>query len=198
MTALGWKKTALISGGCALVLALGSGAYALAVSGDDAEHPRASTGAAKAPARITGAGNTVCKVGYDTQSGTNTPPDDTTADNSAAGIVVMKKPCTGAVLATFSSEVSTPNAADFIHIDIRATCLGTAGLTNACTPGQAVFASPGHSFLQNGPASFHVSSITMAWTNLPRGRWAFEVLPGGNNSANLQFRSFTVQAVQGG
>jgi hypothetical protein len=38
----------------------------------------------------------------------------------------------------------------------------------------------------------------MVWTGLPRGLWRFEVLPGGNNSANLQFRSFVVEAFNAG
>ena len=137
-------------------------------------------------------------MGYDTQSGTLIPPDDTTTNNVAAGTVTFKKTCAGAVTATFSSEVSSPGASDFIHLDMRATCTGTAGLSNPCTVGQEIFASPGHSFFQNGATAFHVSSATMVWTGLPKGMWRFEALPGGNNIANLQFRSFTVQSFKGG
>ncbi len=83
-------------------------------------------------------------------------------------------------------------------MDMRATCVGTGGFATHCTVGQQIFASPGHSFFQNGASAFHVGAIQMAWTGLLPGLWKFEALPGGNNSANLQFRSFSVQAFPGG
>ena len=148
-------------------------------------------------ARISGTSRTPCGTGFDTQTFTNIPPDDSTTDNTPAGTVTLKKTCPGAVIGQFTSEVATAASGDFLHVDMRATCVGAAGLANPCTPGQQVFASPGHSFFQNGQASLHTGAINMVWDGLPRGRWRFEVLPGGNNSANLQFRSFVVEAFAG-
>jgi hypothetical protein len=104
----------------------------------------------------------------------------------------------GAVIGMFVSEVSTATAGDFIHIDMRATCTGTGGLASPCTVGQQVFGSPGHMFMQNVQSGTQTHSIQMAWTGLPCGLWTFEVLPGGNNHANLQFRSFAVEAFNAG
>ena len=182
----------------AIAIAVGGGTWAMAGSGD-AEHPRGEAAKATQPARITGHSfGSLCRMGYDTQSSTLIPPDDSTANNVAAGTVTFKKTCAGAVTATFSSEVSVPTAGDFIHLDMAATCTGTGGLSNPCTVGQQIFASPGHSFFQNGASSFGANSATMVWTGLPKGVWRFDALPGGNNSANLQFRSFTVQSYKGG
>lgn len=139
-----------------------------------------------------------CRVGYDTETSTLVPPDDSTSDNSPAGSVQIKKPCSGEVIATLSAEVATPAAPDFLHIDMRATCVAGGGFRGHCTVGQQVFASPGHTFFQGAQAPTHVGSATMAWTGLLRGVWLFEALPGGNNSANLQFRTFTVQTMPGG
>jgi hypothetical protein len=137
-------------------------------------------------------------MGYDTESSTLIPPDDSTSDNPPAAIVTFKKTCDGAVIGSFSSEVSAPTAADFVHLDLLATCLGNGGLTKACTPGQKVFASPGHTFFQVGAATTHVNTATMVWSGLKRGKWKFEVLPGGNDVATLQFRTLTVDAYTGG
>jgi hypothetical protein len=148
---------------------------------------------------IVGAGHQgTCAVAYDTESSTLIPPDDTTSDNVPAATVTFTKTCQGAVFGIFSSEVSAPATGDFIHIDMLATCISKAGQPQPCVVGQQTFASPGHSFFRNGPESFGVGSIQMVWSGLPRGRWTFEVLPGGNNVANLQFRSFTVQSFNGG
>jgi hypothetical protein len=167
-------------------------------AGDRANHARDTT-TAKAALKIvgqsTGGG---CRMGYDTQSSTLIPPDDSTSDNVAAATVNIRKVCPGAVTGMFVSEVSTPNAADFIHIDMRATCTGTGGLASPCTVGQQIFASPGHTFMRNGTDTVQTNSVQMVWTGLPRGLWRFDVLPGGNNSANLQFRSFVVEAFNAG
>lgn len=148
-------------------------------------------------ARITGTSGKPCGMGFDTQTLTNIPPDDSTSDNTPAATVTLKKTCPGAVIGHFTSEVATPASGDFLHLDMRATCVGAAGLANPCTPGLQVFASPGHSFFQSGQASTHVGAINMVWDGLARGRWRFEVLPGGSSSANLQFRSFVVEAFAG-
>ena len=196
-SAWGPKKT-LVAVAAAIALVATGAVLATAVGGGGANHSRGSDGAAAA-ARITGqATNGGCKMSYDTQSSTLIPPDDSTTNNAAAGSVTMRKTCPGAVVGRFTSEVSVPTAGDFIHIDMVATCTGTGGLAAPCTVGQQVFASPGHSFFANGADAFKVGNIQMAWTGLPRGIWRFDVLPGGNNSANLQFRSFVVDAYAGG
>ncbi len=178
-----------------LVFVLAGAGLVAASSPDPAEHPRAAdTGVAAVPratGQVAGGG---CRVGFDTQTATLVPPDDTTSDNVAASTVRLHKTCQGPVVGTFSSEVATPGAGDFVHVDMRATCVGTGRQTNPCTVGEEVFASPGHSFFQNGQASTHVGAVTMVWTGLKRGNWKFEVLPGGNGVANLQFRAFTVEA----
>lgn len=183
----------------AIAIAVASGAWAMAGSGE-AVHPRGEGAQAAAQsARITGHSfGTLCRMGYDTQTVTLIPPDDTTVDNVAAGTVTFKKTCAGAVTATLSAEINTSVAGDFIHLDMRATCTDTGGLSNPCTVGQQVFASPGHTFFQNVQAGVQVHSATMVWTGLPKGVWRFDALPGGNNSANLQFRAFTVQSYKGG
>jgi hypothetical protein len=137
-------------------------------------------------------------MGYDTQSSTLTPPDDSTADNPPAGSVTITKPCTGAVVGQFVGEVSTSTSGGFIHLDMRATCTGTGGFSNACTVGQQVFASPGHTFLQNNTQGVETHGMNMVWTGLKKGIWRFEALPGGGSSANLQFRTFHVEAFAGG
>jgi hypothetical protein len=185
----------------AVALVATSSAVAVAVSRDDktARHSADAALAKVASPRITGqtsAGG--CKAGYDTETGTIIPPDDSTTDNTAAATVVLTKGCVGAVVATFTSEVSAPNSGDFIHIDMRATCTATAGQTSPCTVGQQVFAAPGHTFFQNGSVAYGTHAMTMVWTGLARGQWTIQVLPGGNNSANLQFRTLSVVAYKGG
>ncbi len=183
---VGVATLGLIAGGAAWVVAAGS----------DASHPRAQ---AKADPRITGQSTGGgCRMGYDTQTSTNIPPDDSTSDNVAANTVTIRKVCPGAMVATWSGEVSTPAAGDFLHMDLRATCTDTGGMTNPCTVGQQVFASPGHSFLQNGQTVLGTRSFIGAWTGLPRGIWRVDALPGGNNSANVQFRTLVVEAFNAG
>jgi hypothetical protein len=169
---------------------------------DRANHPRRGTsyqGIVIDQQMITGQGtNGGCRMGYDTQTSFLVPPDDSTADNVAAATVNIRKTCQGAVVGSFVTEVSTAVAGDFVHIDMRATCTGTGGMTNPCTVGQVVFASPGHTFMKNAQSSVQTHSVQMVWPALKRGLWRFEVLPGGNNSGNLQFRSFVVEAFAGG
>jgi|tagenome__1003787_1003787.scaffolds.fasta_scaffold20708704_1 hypothetical protein len=191
------RKTVLIGAVATTVVALSGGAWAIA--SEDATHDRSiRVGDSQRAIAITGASGALCKMGYDTESSTLTPPDDSTTDNAPAGSVTFRKSCDGAVIGRFSSEVSAPTTADFVHLDLLATCLGNGGLTKACTPGQKVFASPGHTFFQVGAATTHVNTATMVWAGLKRGKWKFEVLPGGNDLATLQFRTFTVEAYTGG
>jgi hypothetical protein len=133
-----------------------------------------------------------CKMGYDTESSTLTPPDDSTADNVAAGSVTLTKGCNGPVVGQFTSEVGI-SSGGFIHIDMRATCIGTGGFTNHCTVGQVTFASPGHTFFSQNPGNIETHAMNMVWVLLP-GQWRFDVLPGGNGTAFLDFRTFTVEA----
>ncbi len=50
-----------------------------------------------------------CRMGFDTQSGSLIPPDDSTSDNVAAGTANIRKVCPGSVIGTFTSETSTPH-----------------------------------------------------------------------------------------
>jgi hypothetical protein len=178
-------------------LLLGGPAYALATSpGPNHSRGEANTlSAALVTGESTGGG---CRMGYDTQTSTLTPPDDSTADNAPAASVTISKPCPGAVIGNFVSEVSTTTAGAFIHLDMRATCVATGGFSAPCTVGQQVFASPGHTFFQNVQAGVSTKAALMVWSGLPRGVWKFEVLPGGGASANLQFRTFVVEAYSRG
>jgi hypothetical protein len=185
------------------VAAAGAAVAALAVSGaavasasSDDRSPADKTRSAKAvSAKVAGAvSGGGCAVGFDTATGANIPPDDSTNDNVAANTVVLTKRCTGPVIGSFVSEAFTPDAGDFIHVDARATCISKAGLVNACTVGQQVFAQPGHTFFATGASAVGTHAYQPVWTGLKRGRWRFQVLPGGDGTANLQFRSFTVSA----
>jgi len=192
------RKTVLAACASALLVVVGGGAWAIASNATAPDHPRPEAVGGAQPELSGNTVNSPCRIGYDTETSTNIPPDDSTADNVPAGTVKIKKACSGAVVGTFSSEVSAPGASDFIHIDMRATCTGTGGFTGACTVGQQVFASPGHTFFRNGAGAFGVNSVSEVWTALPKGVWTFEVLPGGNNVANLQFRTFRVETYNAG
>jgi hypothetical protein len=194
----GRRRLALIGAVAGAVVAIGGAAWAMASEGDSTHDRSVRVGDSQRAIAISGASGASCKMGYDTESSTLTPPDDSTADNTPAASVTFKKTCDGAVIARFSSEVTAPTTADFVHLDLLATCLGSGGLTKACTPGQKVFASPGHTFFQVGAATTHVNTATMVWSGLKRGKWKFEVLPGGNDVATMQFRTFTVDAYTGG
>jgi hypothetical protein len=177
-----------------LPIAVGTG---IVIAGS-AEHSRSATKAGGGPMIAAQANGGGCRFGYDTQTATLIPPDDSTSDNAPANTVSIRKPCQGAVVGLWVGEVSTSAAGDFIHMDMRATCTGTGGLTNPCTVGVQVFASPGHTFVKNTQSGIQTHSAQMMWTGLRRGIWRFEVLPGGNNSASVQFRSFSIQAFNGG
>src|SRR4051812_3349393 len=157
------KVRTSIFAGCAagLLVVVGGGAWATASNTTTPDHQRDATAHGVQPELAGNTVNSPCRIGYDTETATNIPPDDSTGDNIPAATINIKKACSGAVVGTFSSEVSTPGASDFIHLDMRATCTGTGGFTEACTVGQQFFASPGHTFFQSGPASFGVNSVSM-------------------------------------
>ena len=144
----------------------------------------------------------VCKSGVDTQRSDLVPPDATPNDNPAAGKVVMTKGCAGIATITFSSEAQTPDG-NFIHLDFRATCIGTGGYsTHHCQVGNAKFANPGDTYFQNNTVSgLQVQTATEVFTGLSRGKWRFEVLPSstaGNTTSQLVYRTTVVQAYNGG
>lgn len=176
----------------ALVLA---GTGLVSAAGPDATDHTRGAGTEYRTSKVTGqATGGGCRMGFDTQTSTLTPPDDSTADNTAAATVRIRKTCAGTVLGAFTAEMATPGVGDFIHLDMRATCTSTGGLASPCSVGQQLFGSPGHTFVETNQSALHTGSMTMVWTGLKRGVWRFEVLPGGNDSANLQFRTFTVEA----
>jgi len=192
-------RRALVAVVAATALVSVAGTYAVASAGDarsPADQNRTSSAPVAQAVGTTTQGT--CKMAFDTEVGVLVPPDDTTANNPAAGSVTFKKQCVGAVVARFVGEVSTPAASDFIHMDIRATCVGTGGVTAPCTVGQQVFGQPGHTFVQSGPTSTGTRSLQELFANLPRGLWRFDALPGGNGTAFLDFRSLTVEAYTGG
>src|SRR5215213_1227767 len=157
--------------------------------------------AAPGPATITGTGVTTqgpCKVGYDTQTATLTPPDELLADNPVAGSVTMNKQCAGAVIAQFSSEVRTGSG--FVTLSMFGTCIGTAHALDPCTVGEQVVARPGYTYFAQGDGSETTTgahSMQMVFPDLPRGRWRFEAVPGGSRAA-LAYRTFVVSAYPGG
>lgn len=174
-------------------------ASGVAFAGDDGDrdHHRSSVAeGAPQPMLVGQTTGGVCRMGYDTQLNSLTPPDDSTGDNPPAGSVNLRKTCQGAVVGTFVAEVTTGSG--YLHLDMRATCTGTGGMTGACTVGQQVLASPGHTFLKNEPAVGETQSMTMVWTGLKKGLWRFDALVGGINGASVMFRTFTVEAYNGG
>jgi hypothetical protein len=127
------------------------------------------------------------------------PADDSTGDNPPAGKVTFTKSCGGVAVATFSAETVTTGAGDFIHLDMRATCIGSGGYSSHhCQVGNSKLAAPGHTFFQTVQEGQQVHSMTMVFTGLSRGKWRFEALVGGNNHAFVDFRTFAVQAYNGG
>ena len=189
-------RTLVIIGVMAAVIAGGAG-YAAAAGGSRADQHRGAS--ATSHGFIVGnSAQGPCKLGYDTETSTLTPPDDSTTDNSPAGTVQFKKGCPGAVVARWDGEYNGTGSSDFLHMDMRATCVGTGGFNSPCTVGQQVFGSPGHTFLQTGGATEGTREAQWVFTGLKRGQWKFEALPGGNNSASIGFRTLTVEAWNGG
>ena len=140
-----------------------------------------------------------CRVGYDTETALLTPPDELLADNPVAGSVTMATGCAGAVVAEFSSEVRASSG--LVTLSVWATCVGPGGAPDPCTVGDQVVARPGYTYLAQGD-SFETTTSThsmqMVFPALPRGRWRFEAVPGGNGTATLKYRTFVVTAYPGG
>ena len=189
-------KTLVITAVAAAVIAGGAG-YAAAAGGSRADQHRAVS--ATSHGFIVGSTTQgPCKLGYDTETSSLTPPDDSTTDNSPAGSVQFKKQCQGAVVARWDGEYNGTGGSDFLHMDMRATCVATGGTSTPCTVGQQVFGSPGHTVLQTGGSTVGTRSAQWVFNNLKRGVWKFEALPGGNGSAFIGFRTLTVEAWNGG
>ena len=191
------KKTRIalaLSAAIGLVVAGASVATAVGGSSGDDRGSGSSDAQADIAAQATGGG---CRMGYDTETSIVTPPDDSTSDNAAAATVTINKPCPGSVIGEFTSETGI-SSGGFIHLDMRATCVGTGGFSNPCTVGSQAFASPGHTFFSTNPGGIETHAMNMVWSGLPRGQWRFEVLPGGNGTAYLDFRTFVVEAFSGG
>jgi hypothetical protein len=180
-----WLLAAVV----ASTLQLSSEASAQAV------HPR-PTARDVAP-QVNGVANEFCRVGYDTRRPALVPPDDSTSNNTPAASVAFDKPCVGAVFGHFTSEVRTSDPGDFIHVDMSAQCIRALG-PRPCTPGEVVFAEPGHTFFRNTVGTFQTHAVMMVWPDLDSGRWRFFVRVGGNNSASVEFRAFKVEAYFGG
>jgi hypothetical protein len=188
-------RTLVLAAVVGVVVAGGAG-YAAAAGSSAADQHRA--GSATSP---TAAGSTTqgpCKAGYDDETSTLTPPDDSTIDNPPAASVSFKKQCAGLVIVRFSGEYTGPSTSSFIHMDLRATCTATGGTSTPCTVGQVVFGQPGHTFFQNGQSSVGVRTMQWVFPALKRGVWKFDALPGGGGSASLGFRTLTVEAWNGG
>lgn len=153
----------------------------------------ADSAQAERASKVTVTANSLCKIGLQTDKNALTPPDDSTANNRPAGSITFVKPCEGPVRGQLTAELSTSLDGDFVHVDMLATCLAGAGQKDPCKAGQEVFASPGH-IVMSGQEPTHSATATLMWESLPRGKWKFEALPGGNDSANLLFRTFTIEA----
>ena len=185
----------VLAGAAALALAVT--AVVFAASGGAGSAADATRASGPSVAQATGAGGGGCKMGFDTENTVLIPPSDATLSNPPAGVVTFTKGCSGAAVGQFTSEVSTgTSGGGFIHLDMRATCIGTGGFAApVCTVGQEVLAAPGHTFLDNTQHSAtEVHGMNMVWPALPRGKWKFEALPGGNGSSSLDYRTFTVEA----
>jgi hypothetical protein len=192
------RRLAAIVGAIGLVV---TGAFLSNASGDGngPRHTRTGTSAlANSALTATGASTLVCRLGYDTETTTLVPPDDSTADNPAAGSVTFAKPCPGVVIGQLTAEMAAPNGVDFVHVDMRATCVDPMTFAAPCTVGTIVLGSPGHTFTAVGPSPLGTRTVTMVFPGLQRGKWKFEALVGGNGSARLQFRTFTATAYNGG
>ena len=107
------------------------------------------------------------------------------------------KPCQGTVIGTFSAEVNTPDAADSLEIQMKATCLGSGGQPNPCITGEIDFADPGLIFFQQQTQpETEANSFTVVWPNLKRGTWLFVVqLYGTGPSAYVGYRTFTIEGI---
>ena len=189
------RRSALVLAVAATTAVVATGSVAMARGGDG----RIRQSTASVATIMTNTSGGACKTGFDTEQDLLTPPDDTPDGNEDAGTVVMTKRCTGAASITFSSETNTSGTGDFIDLAFFATCIGTGGYTHHCHVGAERVASPGGTFFQhNSFPETQVQSVTEVFSGLSRGKWRFEVVPGGNNHAYLQYRTTMVQAYSGG
>lgn len=187
------RRTRVLAAAVPVALVLGGTTVALATS--QAERPGGGLGAA---AVGTGAGG--CKTGFDTRNDQFAPPNG----GAVVGSVTFTKGCPGPVLVNFTSETSAPEADDFIHVSVRATCLGAGGQTNnPCTAGAVATAGPGTTFLVTGPQAGGIATrgMNFAFGALQRGQWQFEVIAFGDEAADpdtdafVWFRTTTAEAV---
>lgn len=152
------------------------------------------------PKVVTSAGTAYfpCEAGWSTRTGGFTPLDDSTADNASAATATFVKTCVGPVTATFSSEFNGGgNADDYIHVDVRATCVSGAGMRRHCSVGSKVWATPDHVYMfEDDDNVYHNGSMTFVFPDLKVGKWKFEVKPGGDGASYLNFRTLFVQTFQ--
>jgi hypothetical protein len=64
-------------------------------------------------------------------------------------------------------------------------------------PGQVAIALPPHTYLQTSRGTAGARSMMMVWSSLKKGRWKFEVLPGGDGRSSLQYRTFRIDTFEG-
>jgi hypothetical protein len=191
------KIKSLVARRNAIVLAVAtfalvaSGSVAMALGGVDHARQKVVDGVKVNPS------GGICKAGFDAETGDITPPDDTVTDNAPAGKVVFTKKCVGAVSIAFSGE-ATPGSSGFIHLTYEATCVGSGGYKHHCKIGNSKLGEPGHTFFSVNHSGTEDNSMTEVITGLKRGKWDFEVLPGGDGSGSLGFRTTAVQAYSGG
>lgn len=195
MSRLSRRLVATVSA-VALVAVVGGASVAVdrAASSDDSSRALA---AKKVPV-VAPATKHQCHMGAFTETSSLTPPDDSVGDNVPAAVVTMKKTCAGPVVGAFTAEAFTAGAGTFIHVTMLATCVAKGGLKKACVGGQEFTAAPGHAFFQNEGGQGESNAATGLWRSLKRGVYEFEVLPGGDGTASLGFRTFVVEAYQKG
>jgi hypothetical protein len=160
---------------------------ALAESEDVRERTGKSPEAASATAVASGP---PCRTGVVTYREPSFPPNHSTKDNPTSAGIALLKDCDGMVLATFTTEALV---GDFIHLDMYATCVATAGQSNPCKVGRVVKADPGHMILSENVPAISTHTVTMLWPDLKKGKWQFQVRAGGGGFSLLGFRTFVVQ-----
>lgn len=147
------------------------------------------------PAAAAAEGVKLCGLGVTTSVTDATPPDDEDVDTNMVVLsTTLTKRCEGVLVASFSSEVYTPKEGDFIHTGMFAVCVNKAGLDDACTPGDRLYASPGHTYFRNTVGLPQTHSFMSAWSGLKPGKWRIEVEAGGNASAKLGYRTLKAEA----
>lgn len=178
----------------AVCLALGASSAAHAQANHERPAVRGAQSAGSASS-LTGGSTQLCGFYFNVRTDHFTPPDDSTPDNKPANVIADRKNCRGPVLGVLSTEVNTHHDG-FIHVDMRATCVRAVG-PEPCTEGEVVEAPPGHTFLRNSAGDTQTQTIQMVWPDLGSGRWRYEVRLGGDGTAFVEYRTFTVQAFRG-